>query len=521
MKDEEKTKEQLVKKLAKLRKIIVELRKTNKLQKKKLIEQKKIEHALRESEEMYKTLVKTSPDAIAVHDLNGKVIEVSKRWLEMWDYKNAEEVVGRSGYDFLIIEEDREKAMRSHQKLLKDGYFRNLILTFKRKYGTSFIAELNATLIQDSYGNPKAVMATSRDVTERMKMQKKLKLYSEKLKNLVTERTRELKHAQKKVKSLQKQIQQSQRYPEIIGNSPKITEVIDLIHQVAPTNSTVLIYGETGSGKDLVALAIHYNSARKEGHFLVLNCASLPENLIDSELFGYAKGAFTGATQNKKGLFEAANKGTIFLNEIGEIPLNLQAKLLQVLETKQIRRLGDSNNITVDVRIIAASNKNLKEAVEKGHFREDLFYRINVLNIIVPPLRERKRDIPLLARHFLDKYCLSMNKEISEISHEAMDVLCSYPYPGNVRELENIIQRSIVMAKGPMLLPINLPDELRGIVAISEPESLADMERQIIGNALHKCKGNVSQAAKMLGIGRATLYRKMKKLNITILDNVS
>ncbi len=300
-------------------------------------------------------------------------------------------------------------------------------------------------------------MATTRDITERKKMEEKLKQYSEELKRLVDERTRELRVAKEEVKNLHKQIQQNQHYPEIVGNNSNILQIINLVNNVARTNSTVLIYGETGTGKDLIAKAIHYNSPRNNAPFLTINCAALPEHLIESELFGYAKGAFTGANQDKNGLFEEANGGTIFLNEIADLPFKLQAKLLQVLESQHMRRLGQSKSIKVDVRIVAASNIDLEEAVNTRNSRQDLFYRLNVFPIRVPPLRERKEDIPLLIKHFLDKYKQLLDKKIRDISKETLEILCTYNYPGNVRELENIIQRAIIMAQGSILLPQYLP----------------------------------------------------------------
>jgi len=512
MKDEDKPNKQLLKEVVELRQLIAEfkksetkrkktekaLQKANRALKKELKERKKAEKALRESEKMYKLLVKTCPDAVTLTDLKGHIIELSERKLELFGYKSAEELIGRNAFE-LIAPEDREKIMINFQKFFKEGFVRNLELTMIRKDGTRFIGEENAALIKNSYGKPKALMGITRDITWRKQAEEKL---------------------HQEVNSLRRQIQQSQKYPEIIGNSPKILQVIDLVHQVARTNSTILIFGETGSGKDLIAKAIHHNSPRRKSPFVIVNCAALPEHLIESELFGYVKGAFTGASQDKRGFFEEADKGTIFLNEIGDIPLPLQGKLLQVLEYQQIHRLGESKNIKVDVRIIAATNKDLRESMKKGRFREDLFYRLNVLPIKVPPLRERKEDIPFLVRHFLDKCCPPLNKEITEVSKEAMDMLCRYSYPGNVRELENIIQRSVIMVQGSILLPHHLPEELKAIKSTAAPqnltESLAAIEKQQIEAALKECKGNLSRTAKKLGINRTTLWRRIKKFDIDI-----
>jgi PAS domain S-box-containing protein len=379
----------------------MELEEINMQLKNELAARKKTEEALRESEEMYKTLVKTSPDPVGVHALDGRIIEVSDKWLEMWGYESAEEVVGRNGFDF-ISPDDQERTRIELKKLLDKDFVKNVEVIMKRKDGTQFIGELNGSLIKDAYGKPKALLATTRDITPRKMTELALRKSENKLKQEVT--------------SLRRQIQQDGRYLQIIGNSKKILQVIDLMHQLAHVDSIILIYGETGSWKDLIAKAIHFNSPRKEAPFLVINCAALPEQLIESELFGYVKGAFTGATQDKKGLFEEAHGGTIFLNEVGDIPLRLQGKLLDAIENQQIRRLGQGKSITVNVRIIEATNKDLEQAVKKGAFRKDLFYRLNVLYIEIPPLREREEDIPLLAKHFLDKYSYSMNKQIKEIS---------------------------------------------------------------------------------------------------------
>jgi two-component system response regulator AtoC len=480
---------------------------------------KKTEKALRESEKMYKMLVYTSPDAIALHSFDNKVVEVSQQWLHLWGYEASEEVVGRSNFEF-IAPEEHDKIPKYFQKALIKGSMRNVELICLRKDGKRFIGEINATVIRDAKGKPQLFMAASRDITERKKMEQMLKKYSKNLEKMVNHRTQELFEVQKEMKNLRKQIKQSQQYPQIIGNSTKILQVIDLINQVARIDSTVLIYGETGSGKDLIARAIHLNSPRSESPFVTINCAALPEHLIESELFGYVKGAFTGALQNKIGLFEEANTGTIFLNEIGDIPLILQGKLLEVLEKGQMRRVGQSKSITIDVRIIAASNTNLEEAVKHGEFRQDLYYRLKVLLIKIPPLRERKEDIPLLVKFFLDKYCSIMNRKISEISKRAMDILCKYTYPGNVRELENIIQHAIVMSQSNILIPQNLPHEIRHIEpdvqARNLSESLAKIEKQKIKVTLEECNGNLSKAAKILGINRTTLWRRVKKFSITI-----
>jgi two-component system response regulator AtoC len=480
-----------------------------------ITERKNSEEALRESEELYRKLITTSPDIVAVSDLQGILTDVSEQTVKLFGYKSAEELIGQNGFN-LIAPEGREKILRNAQIVRKEGFSGGAEYIAMKKNGTRFILETNAALVKDAHGKPKAFISTSRDITERKRMEEELKKYREHLEQLVEERTRELLKTQKEVKTLRKQILQGKKFPEIIGKSPKILQILDLVQQVARTNSTVLIYGETGSGKDLIAKAIHFNSARKDGAFLAINCAALPEQLIESELFGYVKGAFTGANQDKKGLFEEAEKGTIFLNEISEMPIKVQAKLLHAIENQQVRRLGQSRSIIVNVRIIAASNIDLEQAVEKGTFREDLFYRLSVFPITIPPLRDRKEDIPLLFKHFLDKYNQLLDKHVTEIYPQAMDTLFNYSYPGNVRELENIIQRAIIMAQGSILLPQYLPDKLRGIAKSGARANLAEIEKDIIINVIHQCKGDLDQAAKQLGYSRTTLWRRMKKLGINL-----
>jgi PAS domain S-box-containing protein len=506
MKKNRNNKEKLPEELMKLQKQITESQQDDM---KRIINVKRI-HRL---DNFFRTFVEICPESVVIHKLDSKIIEVSQQTLQMHDIKDKKEFLGKYAYKF-IAQEDYKKATKMHQELLEKGIARNYELTFLKQDGTRFFVESNAALIKDSNGKPSFIIGITRDITQRKKMEEKLRQYSEKLEQMVKERTSKLKEAQKEVKNLRKQIQQSKRYPEIIGNSSQMLQLIDLVHQVAHTNSTVLICGETGSGKDLIAKAIHYNSSRKDAPFLSINCAALPEQLIESELFGYVKGAFTGATHDKKGIFEEAHCGTIFLNEITDIPLRLQGKLLDAIENQVIRKLGQSKSIAVDVRIIAASNVDLEQAVKKGTFREDLFYRLSVIPLRIPSLRERKEDIPLLVKHFFDKYRYSLNNNIEEISQHAMDILCQYSYPGNVRELENIIQHSLIIAQGTTLLPHHLPEKIRKIKKASSPESLSEIEKQSIEAMLEKCKGNISEAARKLNVHRTTLWRKIRRFGI-------
>lgn len=304
----------------------------------------------------------------------------------------------------------------------------------------------------------------------------------------------------------------------IIGQSRSMQKIEDLIRQVAPTDSTVLITGETGTGKELVARTIHKLSGRKDKPFIVVDCGSLVESLFESELFGHVKGAFTGATQTKYGRFEVANGGTIFLDEVGNIGPSIQAKLLRVLQEKEITRVGSSQVIGVDIRIIAASNKDLLTGVEDHTFRQDLFYRLSVVPIVLPPLRERKEDIPLLANHFWAKYNKSTSEKVTGISGAAMAVLTEYHWPGNVRELENVIERTVVLTRGGLIKPQDLwRYELSGQTAgqgcgdADRVRTLAEVEREHIEQTLHRMDGQIGKAAEALGIDRKTLRLKLKQ----------
>ena len=306
----------------------------------------------------------------------------------------------------------------------------------------------------------------------------------------------------------------------MIGNSPKMKNIIETIEQVAPTRTTVLITGESGTGKELVAQAIHQCSGRT-GRFVPVHCAALPENLLESELFGHERGAFTGAVEMRKGRFELAEGGTIFLDEIGEIPLHIQVKLLRVLENRAFERLGGTETITTDARVVAATNRDLKKMVENGEFREDLFYRLDVVSLEIPPLRERREDIPLLVKHYLDLFAKENGKDIG-ITETAMASLCAYRWPGNIRELRNCVERMVVLCRGKMIDLENVPVDIRegvtpGIskVVLSQPScDLECNEKMLIERALNECGGNRTKAAEKLGISRRTLHRKLHTYNL-------
>ena len=332
-------------------------------------------------------------------------------------------------------------------------------------------------------------------------------------------------------KSIDSELKKNLHFGMLVGHSPRMQHIYEVIQQIAPTKTSVLITGESGTGKELIARAIHQKSNRHDKPFVVINCSSIPESLIESEIFGYKKGAFTGASHDKKGLFEAANSGTVFLDEIGELSQPMQVKLLRVLQERAFKPVGTSEDISVDIRIVSATNKKLEEEVINGNFREDLFYRINVVEIKVPPLRERKSDIRALAQHFLDKFSRESGKEITKISSYAVDLLQKYNFPGNIRELENLIERSVALSSTNIILPDSLSlsihkrrwiegvkdrrydvDDVEKGVALDT--ILEEIERAYIEKAMKCTNGNKNSAADLLGITLRSLRYRCSKLGV-------
>jgi DNA-binding NtrC family response regulator len=307
------------------------------------------------------------------------------------------------------------------------------------------------------------------------------------------------------------------QFKNVIGRTPQMFQIYKTIAKIADTRSTVLLYGERGTGKELIARSIHYNSMRNSRPFIPVDCASLVENLMESELFGHVRGAFTGAQFTKRGLLEEADGGTVFLDEISNLSLSMQTKLLRFLQEHEIKRVGGTESIKVDVRVIAATNKPLEPLVKKGKFREDLFDRLNVVSITIPPLRDRKDDIPLLANHFLQRFSEENKKKIYYISPEAMDILIRYSWPGNVRELENTIERAVILSTHPIILPEDLPSKIlqegKEIDTIDKEKkpTLREMERRYVLKVLEETSGNKKKASEILGIDRTTLYRILEK----------
>lgn len=316
--------------------------------------------------------------------------------------------------------------------------------------------------------------------------------------------------------ALRAQLESTRSGRDIIGNSLPMRQMMEMVSQVAPSSATVLLQGESGTGKELVARAIHNSSARASKAFIAVNCAALPESILEAELFGHEKGAFTGATQRRQGRFELADRGTLFLDEIGEMNVPTQVKLLRVLQESEFERVGGSQTVRVDVRIVAATNRDLVAEVEAGNFREDLFYRLNVISLGLPPLRDRRDDVPLLAHYFLKRYADKNNKTLSGIGKDAMETMLAWQWPGNVRELENAMERAVVLCRGDAITIDDLPPQVRGstdggakfmTVPIGTP--LDDIERMVIRETLQMTRGDKKLAAQLLGIATRTIYRKI------------
>jgi DNA-binding NtrC family response regulator len=325
----------------------------------------------------------------------------------------------------------------------------------------------------------------------------------------------EQRFLKKEIEILRKRLSSEENHGCIIANHPKMLKILDTVEAIKNSASSVLIFGETGTGKELIAKTLHCTRVRKDKPFIAVNCAAIPRELLESELFGSEKGAFTGAYSRRIGKVEEASGGTLFLDEIGELELALQAKLLRVLQENEIERLGSSKKIKVNFRLISSTNRDLKKAVESGNFREDLFYRINVIQLDLPPLREKAADIPLLVSAFVKEFCIREKKTLT-VSDEALEIFQNYNWPGNTRQLKNVIERAVVLAKGDMITLKELPEEftLKGKTETPLNKTLKDLELQAIKNALNECEGNKSKSAKMLGISRKAFYKRLKECQL-------
>jgi Nif-specific regulatory protein len=448
-------------------------------------------------------VINATGESIAMYDLNGYKLFANNRYLEMFDL-SKEKSCRTSIYDLRNCFQEPDKFVKNQELFFSnpEGVFEDIIEMKMPKRRIIYI-----------YTAP--VFNIEKDVVGR------IMVYRDVSKEI------EIDQMKAELLRLRAELEAEYSYDKLIGNSKKMREVFALINQASQSNITVLIQGETGTGKELIAKAIHYNSRRKNGPFIPVNCAAIPETLIESELFGHEKGAFTGAVARKIGRFEQANGGTILLDEIGEMQPSLQVRLLRVLQEREIQRVGGTGVIPINVRVIASTNADLESAIKTGKFREDLFYRIAAFPILISPLREHPEDIQLLAEHFLGQASAKSEKSVSVISNEAMDLLMSYHWPGNVRELESAIERGVLLETSKVLQASNLPPAILSLSNKVKPKvakhekqedseilSLEEVEKKAILNALKATGNNIQQSAKSLGINRATIYRKLEKYKI-------
>jgi len=423
----------------------------------------------------------------------------------------TEELTGNKVIDYnsILVPEDRKAVRKKVEQKVKESQSFEIKYRIRKPTGEIRWVWEKGTGITDENGQITAIEGFITDITDIKNAEQELVQKEQALRKLKNQLEEETIY-------LREEIKLNSNFEEIITKSKSFKEVLKRVEQVAATDSTVLITGETGTGKELIARALHNNSSRSKRSLVTVNCAALPPEMIESELFGHEKGAFTGAYKKKVGRFELANQGTIFLDEIGELPLNLQTKLLRVLQEGEFQRLGNPNTIKIDARVIAATNRDLQKAIRNGDFREDLYYRLNVFPIEVPPLRERTEDIPLLVRHFIHKYSGKTGKQIKETSQKVMDSLIEYNWPGNIRELENIIERAVIVCDGNRITMGSwIPENHKS--AENTLLTLEENERQHILRALKTTNWRVSGekgAAKLLGMKRTTLQARMKKLGI-------
>ena len=449
----------------------------------------------------WKTVVSTIQDGIIIVDTTGSIVSVNQALETMTGY-TREELIGQkcSVLNCSIFNLAREQCDGHWCVLFKTGNFETRRCTIMKKDGKYVQVLKNASPLQDSKGEVIGAVETITDVSE------------------IFEKNRQ-------IAAFRRQLRSEDAFQGLIGSSAAMRQVFDLIENAARSDAPVIILGESGTGKELVAKAIHQLGERKKGAYVKVNCAALTESLLESELFGHVKGAYTGAFQNRSGRFEMAQGGDIFLDEIGDLPLSTQVKLLRVLEEKVIERVGDGKPVPVNVRIISATNRNLPGLVEKGSFRKDFYFRINVIPIYLPPLRERAQDIPLLAESFFRKIRLKNGRSIEGISNSTMEVLMNYSWPGNIRELKSAFEYAFVTCQDALIQPHHLPpDILKEKSAGTELKALAPSRQEIkkgqLIDALARAKGNQSLAAEILGISRVTVWNRMKRLGITYLRQI-
>ncbi|HKS71868.1 MAG TPA: sigma 54-interacting transcriptional regulator, partial [Terriglobales bacterium] len=465
-----------------------------------ITESSKVRAALADREAHFRMLVEQATDGIFLADRNRRYIDVNSAGAAMLGY-SKEEVLQLSIDDVVIAGEIAR--VQPEMARLAGGGVTRVEWQFLRKDGSVFPGEVTGRQLPD--GRLQGIL---RDISERKRTEETLRATLEEL------RAAKEKLAEEKL-YLEEAFDDELGFGEIIGQSKALKEVMAQAATVAASDATVLILGETGTGKELIARAVHRLSTRRNSSFIKMNCAAIPSGLLESELFGHEKGAFTGAVERKLGRLELADQGTLFLDEIGEIPLSMQPKLLRVLQDQEFERLGSTRTLQVNFRLIAATNQDLSEEVERKEFRSDLYYRIRVFPILVPPLRERREDIPLLVEHFVRKFGKRMNRSITSIPKKTMDALMEWDWAGNIRELENFVERSVILSEGSVLrAPLG---ELAGRQERGSEETLEGAEREYIARVLRECEGKQGGrdgAAARLGLKRTTLQSKLRRLGI-------
>jgi len=445
----------------------------------------------------WKTVVDTIQDGVMIVDTEGTITSINQAFEKITGHSKTE-IIGKP---CTILSCNACELVRGNKGkgphwcvLFKKGKLRMQKCVITRKEGEHIHVVKNASVLRDNKGHVTGAVETLTDITD-----------------LIEKETQ--------IETFRRELGAEDRFHGILGTSTPIQQVFTMITSACESDAPVIILGESGTGKELVARAIHKSGLRKGNPYVKVSCAALNESLLESELFGHVKGAFTGAFQSRTGRFEAAHKGDIFLDEIGDLPLSTQVKLLRVLEEKTIERVGDHRPIHIDVRIITATNKDLKQLVDQGVFREDFYYRINVLPVWVPPLRERTGDIPLLAESFFQRICLKSEKRIQGITNEALDFMITYPWPGNVRELKSTLEYAFVACQGSMIAPEHLPPSILNMDIPHEtgdPSSvgLNEIKKRRLIDALRQSGGNQSRAARILGISRTSVWNQMKRFNI-------
>lgn len=475
-----------------------------------ITEKKKAKEALRQTEQKYNTLINNLNVGVFRSTVQGKgnFWEINPALVKMFGYESREEMFSLDVSDLYSSPGRRKNFV---DKIMRQGYVKNMESMFKRKDGTVFIGSVSAVAVKDRNGSAQFYDGIIEDTTGQREAEKALHRAFSEISDLKEQLQAECTY-------LREEIKLEHNFENIIGQSNILRETLFKVEQVAPTNTTVLISGETGVGKELIARAIHDSSRRRDRLLMKVNCAALTPSLIESELFGHERGAFTGAQNMQKGRFEIADGSTLFLDEIGELPLELQAKLLRALEEGEFERIGSTKTLKVDVRVIAATNRNLEEEVRNGKFREDFYYRLSVFPIIVPPLRERKKDIPLLVTEFVNRLNKKLGKRVERVSDNDMKAMLTYTWPGNVRELKNVIERAVINSKGSQLrLADKLEIKKTRDLDINCMKTMRDLEREhilsVLGHTYWRVEGKFG-AASILDINPSTLRARMRKLGI-------